>query len=184
MSLLKTKRAVIVLLLIGGLGSVWVLSQPWVTATFVEPNMPTTQVIRTGATLYPASLGAAWLVVACAIALFAFGPKVRTAIGVILIFAGGLILMSPIAFLLTDAMESLPQEYANDAAYRSFVVETSPVVWLLFVTGLVTELAGLAIMMWSQSWGGLSSKQSNSVEPATRSDWDALDAGDDPTLDR
>ncbi|MFZ1362311.1 MAG: Trp biosynthesis-associated membrane protein [Candidatus Nanopelagicales bacterium] len=182
MSLLKSMKASIVLLLVGGFGAIWLLSQPWVTATIYEPQMPTVETARTGATLYPVSFGAAWLVVACAIAFFAFGARVRRVLGVVLIFCGAAILIAPIAFYLSDAVASVQEGRQGSSNYQSVVVETYPFVWLMFLFGLAAALAGASILLWSKDWATLSAKQSNSRKPVEKSDWDALDAGEDPTV--
>lgn len=177
---MKSIKVTMMLLVVGGFGSIWLLSQPWITATLFEPGMPAVEANRTGATLYPVSFGAAWLAVACAIAFFAFGAKVRRVLGVVLVFCGAGILISPIAFYLTDALEQFSQEHAS---YQSIAVETNKLIWLMILFGLAVFLAGVATMLWSQSWATLSGRQSNSTTPKTRSDWDSFDLGDDPTAE-
>lgn len=181
MSFVKSMKASIVLLLVGGFGAVLLLSQPWVTATIYEPQMPTVETGRTGATLYPVSFGAAWLVVACAIAFFAFGPRIRRILGVVLIFSGAVILIAPIAFYLSDAVASVQVAHEGSANYQSIAVETYPLVWIMFLFGLVVMVAGVLTLLWSKDWATLSAKQSHSSKPVAKSDWDALDAGEDPT---
>ena len=180
MSTLKSMKGAMLALLVGGIGSVWLLSQPWATATLFEPNMPTVEVSRTGATLYPASFAAAWLAIASAIAFFAFGPKIRRALGVLLIFCGAAILIAPVAFLLTGAFELLSQEHSN---YQSISVTSNSLVWLMLVFGVATMFAGVVTVLWSGSWSTLSGRQSNAVTPTNRSDWDSFDEGVDPTAE-
>lgn len=178
---MKSLKAALALVVLGGIGSVWLLSQPWVSATLFQDQMPAMEVSRTGATLYPASFAAAWLTVACAIVVVAAGPAIRRIVGYIVTACGIVVLVAPLAFFATDTAAQLSNTYQD---YQSIAVATKSLFWFVLLFGVLTILAGVELILFSREWGVLSAEQANSATPKARSDWELLDDGHDPTGDQ
>lgn len=174
----KTYMITLGLLVLGGLGGVWSLSQVWVTATLFQPGLPTEFLADTGATLYPVALVGSWLAVASAIAIIALGAKARKVIGVLAVLCAVAVLVSPVAFFVTDSAVRVTDQ---NNQFESIAVATTHWYILLLPCSIAIAIAGVLAIVASSQWRSLSNAQTGSQKTTKASDWEVFDRGDDPT---
>jgi uncharacterized membrane protein (TIGR02234 family) len=180
-------------------------SQPWldVTVTRPPPLPPATEVLTGGqaAALVPAC---GLLLLAAAVALIAARGLGRTAVGLLVAVAGGVLAWSGLR-ALTGGLDSVAADVSDvvglgESRLSSSVVATWPALTL--AAGLIAVLAGLLVVVRGQHWPGMGRRyerpgaaaagsaaraarpaRPESPEDRHQAAWKALDRGEDPTAD-
>jgi len=163
-------------------------TRPWVTATAVQPHLPTLEVSVEGTELSPVP-GAMGLVMLAAFgAVVATRGRARQALGLLVLVAAGLVLYAA----LRPGDESQAVEAALSARGwidASYQTATSPWRWLVGASAAVCAVAGVITVRFGRSWATMGSRY-DAPGPLARpietelSDadlWRALDHGRDPT---
>lgn len=159
-------RRALLLCLVGSSLTLLAASRTWVTRTIDHgPSLPLETIRRTGHALEPGLRPAALLGLASVVAVVATRAWGRTAIGLITAYAGGLIL--------------------------GVSIQHAPGLWPVAsaVGGLLLLTGGLLTMLRGYRWGGLSDAYrvpAATADQAPLTDkgvWDALDRGEDPTVE-
>ena len=154
-----------------GCGAILVIvscSMAWTTSTaplLEGVGGPSSEVSVTGAQLVPAANAAGWVALAGILAVIATRSWGRTAVGVILVLAGVVIVVSTIG------------------------ARGSTIWWCAAAFGGALTCGSGVVVAWrGRAWPGLSRRYvapgSDSAAPSrARSPWDAIDHGHDPTTD-
>ncbi len=171
--------AALSVLVIGAVGALLILQRTWIQASVAEMGLGTTHVSFTGSSLVPVAATGAWIATACIPALLATKGSIRRVIGGLIVLAGALIIGGVIGFLLSDSTQRAAKGHAADA-----VVSMSTSLWwiALALAGALVIVAGLAVVKYADRWRELSAEQSAGA-PRELSDWEALNAGLDPTAE-
>jgi uncharacterized membrane protein (TIGR02234 family) len=179
---------VLTLLATGGL-AFFAASRTWASTTIKTPGLPFDKVAITGADAYPAVPALALVVAASAVAILATGPRVRRAIGVLVVVVS-LVAM----WLMLDGNHALESAIADVTKKSPAYTETSKLgsdlrtVWdlvTLGALGLAAALGGLVVGL-AAAWPTMGSRYESlagQAKDARTEDelWAALDEGRDPT---
>jgi len=184
MSRLKAYPSILLLLAISGLLVVWSLSQPWVSATIADGVLPVEKVVVTGSTIYPLAVACGWIALASVLAVAAIRGVARVVLGVVVVLAALGVLANALGFALSPGRDALTQTSISATAQ----VSTSTSQWWIVsaVAALVFGYCGIATIRWGRTWRTLSARQDGNAaaDRPARSDWEALDRGEDPTAEQ
>lgn len=187
-----SKRLAVIVLLLAGVLALAASTQPWVFAQLEQVATSQSEITATGkeanAALAPISLA----VLALGIALTIAGQIFRYVLSIISVLLGaGLIwvgissLADPIAAVSTQLSELTG--LTGGAQFDSVEnLSSTPWPYVTILTGVVTIIAGLIVVLRSRNWktGGRkyeTDKAPVSAEPDRVSDWDMLSNGEDPS---
>ena len=186
-----TSKAFVVLLSLLGAGVLLAGgSRTWVTGTVNDAVLGASRIEGSGGEVASGVVALALVAAAAALASTTSGPVVRRVTLVALALAG-LAEAGLAAMVLLDPSGALGAVAARSTG-RTGSVETNADVtawpWLALVAGLVVTIAAVGGWVGAGSWRGLSARYEAPGTTSTgargqrvASDWDRLDAGDDPT---
>ncbi len=174
---MRSRRLALALLIVGSLGTLGACALQWVSASAsVLSGAGTRSFTATGSEVLPQATAWAVLALAGSLAYLALRGWVRQLAGVIVLVAGVALAIMSIRFGLSPAVDSMGES----------LVEIQVRPWWLVVAAcaLLVVAAGAMGVLWSRPWPTLGSRYE--AEGARRqrptSPWDALDAGQDPTM--
>ena len=187
-----TSKAGVVLLALAGAGVLLASgSRAWVTGTVDDAVLGASRITGTGTQVASGVVALALVAAAAAVASTTAGPAVRrVTLAVLLLAAAGE------AFLVTRVLVDPAGVLGSVAATstgRTGTIETRAGVtswpWVALAAALLLVVAALGGWAGSRRWRGLGARyDSPGAEAAgargqrVASDWDALDAGEDPTV--
>ncbi|NQU36411.1 MAG: Trp biosynthesis-associated membrane protein [Actinobacteria bacterium] len=163
-------------LILGGVGALWSLTQPWASEV-VSNGFTNEEVAISGASLYPVGLAGAWVALASVVAIVATSGRVRQVFGVVVLASAAAVLAAPLLYLILDEIvvgTDLGEPQSAAGARTSWWIVT-------LVSGVLIAAAGITTMVRGSRWRRLSARQDGQKSKAEVSDWDALDHGEDPT---
>jgi uncharacterized membrane protein (TIGR02234 family) len=194
--------AVVLCALSGGL-ALSSSSQPWADVTITrEPPLPPTAVLLTGSQAAPLVAACGLLLLAAAVAVIAVRGLGRTAVGLLVAVAGGVLGWSGLRGV-TGKLAVDAGDVASAVGLGRSEVTTDPVVGsaaVALVAGVLGVLAGLLVVLRGRDWPGMGRRYertgavgrqpggpARAARPETDEDlhqaaWKALDRGDDPTV--
>jgi uncharacterized membrane protein (TIGR02234 family) len=169
----------------------------WISFARGGDGLPSINSSFTGRQVAPAAAALALAVLAGAFAVWALrGAWVRVA-GVLLLAASGYLVYVPISFAANPEMKLVGAYSAatgqKDVGWLAFTGVKTTLWWIpALVGGLVALVASLIVVFHRGRWGGISARYERPAAAAGPSDlsapragaaaWDALDRGDDPTV--
>jgi uncharacterized membrane protein (TIGR02234 family) len=184
---------VLVLGLLGALGSTVGAAHPWVTATSSVHGLPTIHASASGADLAPLAGALGVVVLATFGAVIATRGWVRRGLGVAIVVASAIVVVSAAdPGGASDVLRSgLSAKGWSGGGYRT---STEPWRWLVLVCALVTLAAGAATARYGGQWAVMGERYdapsasgpaaTKPAEDLTETDvWQAIDQGRDPTHD-
>jgi uncharacterized membrane protein (TIGR02234 family) len=181
----------LVLGLFGALGATVGAARPWVSATGTVARLPTMHASASGADLAPLAGALGVAVLAAFGAVIATRGWARRAIGVAIMAASVVIVVS--AADPSGAREALTSGLsAKGWSGGDYRTSTEPWRWLVLLGGAVTLLAGAVTARYGGQWAAMGERYDaprparNAVpkpaEELTENDvWQAIDQGRDPT---
>jgi uncharacterized membrane protein (TIGR02234 family) len=187
-----TSKAGVVLLALLGAGVLLVSgSRTWVSGTVDDAVLGASRVTGTGTQVASGVIALALAAGAAAVASTTSGPRVRrVTLAVVLLAAAGEALF--IGRVLLDPSGVLGSVAAASTG-RTGTIETNAHVtswpWLALTAVALLVAAGIGGWVGSRRWHGLGARYEAPASEAAgprgqrvASDWDRLDAGEDPTL--
>jgi uncharacterized membrane protein (TIGR02234 family) len=181
----------LVLGLLGALGVTAGSSRPWIEATASVRGLPPISAAASGADLSPLAGALGVVILAAFGAVIATRGWVRRGLGVAIVLASGVVVVSVLApgdasGVLTSGLSA---KGWSGGAYRS---TTEPWRWLVLVSALGTGLAGGATARYGDRWAvmggryeapgaGASAGAQRGGELSENDVWQAIDSGRDPT---
>ncbi len=173
-------------------GATWIVALVPVFAGSAAESAPAREVALTGRDLAPLGAAMGWVGLAAIAALLATRTWGRRVTGAVVLVAGGAAGVTGIAFGLTEVASggggafvaaALGEESA--AALTSVSISTC---WLLaLVSGLAMLVCGMIALLDGPSWPRLGARYGRpdtaTPTPSAAAAWDALDRGEDPTVD-
>lgn len=165
-------------------------SRTWVTGTVDDAVLGASRITGSGGEVASGVVALALVAAAAALASTTSGPLVRRITLAVLALAG-LAESGLAAMVLFDPSGALGSVAARSTG-RTGTVETHASVtawpWLALVAGLLAVVAAAGGWVGARGWRGLSARYETPGTTSTgargqrvASDWDRLDAGDDPT---
>lgn len=183
------KRNAALAVLVPALALLAVATRPWATGRARDVlTAGVTEV--TGTTAAPGVLAVTAVAVVALLGLLTGGRLIRAA------SAGVVVLASLGSLALTVVVALRPVTAVADAVARELARTTAPAtvgrstvwVWLALVVAFLLTVGAVAAAVSSRSWAGLSSRYDRDTRAAagprgqTRTAWDELSEGGDPTL--
>lgn len=189
--------AVLVVLGFGALGvlvsygATWVLALVPVFAGTDGGAAPAREVALSGRDLAPLGGAMGWVGLAAIAALLATRTWGRRVTGGVVVVAGGVAGVTALAFALTDVASGGAGAFITAALGPTDAGATSVSIsawWVLaMVSGLALVACGLLALLDGPSWPRLGARYSRpdgqAGAPSAAAAWDALDRGEDPTLE-
>ena len=170
----------LLLLAVGGIIIVLAYGMTWATVTVgVLPGSAeaTRELSVSGRDLYAGAAMCGWVALACVAGVIATRSWGRTLVAVLGLLAGLVASVTAVWFAL-DADAAISGGVADSQGH------TAGPAWLLAVVGgLLVVLASGATIARGRRWPAMGSRYERSTAMRQRSDWDAQDAGEDPTDD-
>ena len=189
-SRLTSKLAVVLLALVGAGILLASGGRVWVNGTVDDAVLGASRVSGTGTEVASGVVALALVGAAAALASATGGAVVRRVTLVVLALAG--VAEAVVAARVALAPEDPLGAIAAKAAGRTGSIETHATItawpWLGVVAGTVLVLAAVAGWLGASRWRGLGARYEAPTTSAgargqrVATDWDRLDAGDDPTL--
>jgi uncharacterized membrane protein (TIGR02234 family) len=187
-------RLALVVLLAGAVAVIVAYGRTWTTTVVVDPGLPTVAVTLSGSDLDPAGAALGLVGLAGVAGLVATRRTGRIVTGVALSLAGVAVLALALRFALTwssgtGSATAITRLVAERTGATALGVTTATSWWLLAaVGGALVAAAGIAAVAYGATWPTLGRRYDSSTAagPAadrTRSAWDRLDDGEDPTAD-
>ncbi|MDD2857938.1 MAG: Trp biosynthesis-associated membrane protein [Candidatus Nanopelagicales bacterium] len=173
---MTSRRTTIALLLVGGAGVLLVCALQWVSATVdVLSGVSTRTFTATGSEVVPQASPLAVVVIAGALAVLAVRGWVRQALGVLLALIGLLLAVAIVGFGINRRVDA-GAETLIDLQVRPWWV-------LAAVFALIVIVSGIVCAVSSRRWPSMGSRyeRQGTSRAQSRSPWEVLDAGDDPT---
>ena len=184
-----SKLTVILLALVGAGVLLTSGGRTWVTGTVDDPVLGSSRILGTGSELATGVVALALVAAAAALASATSGPVVRRLTLAVLALTG-----VGVAFVATRVALD-PEQALGAVAARSLgrtgTIETNASAtswpWIAVVASVLLVLAAVAGWFGASSWRGLGARYEAPGAAAgprgqrVASDWDRLDAGDDPT---
>jgi uncharacterized membrane protein (TIGR02234 family) len=171
--------------------------QRWASVTVQRPApLPPVEAVATGADLAPLVPATGLVLLAAAVALFAVRGSGRVVVGLLTAVAGGVLGWAGLRALLTGGLDAAAVAEAGGGPGASSV-ELAP-GWpvLAAVAGAVGLAAGLLVVLRGRQWPGMGRRYERpdaaAARPAARprtdeeraqAAWQALDRGEDPTVE-
>lgn len=174
---MRSRRLALTLLIIGSLGVLGACALTWASASVsVLSGVGTRSFTATGSQLLPQATAWAVLALAGCLAYIALGGWVRQIVGGIVAASGIVLAVAAVSFGM-DPLVDGGGESLLDIQIRPWWV-------VVALCSLLIVAAGAMAMLWSRPWSSLGSKyEAQGVRRARpASPWDALDAGQDPTM--
>lgn len=185
---------VLVLLLAASAGVLLAYGASWATVAVpvfaggVDAG-PGREVVLTGRDLAPLGAAMGWVGLAAVAALLATRTWGRRVTGVIVVVAGGSAGVIAMTFGLTEVASGSSGSFIEAAlgtGNQPTDVDTS--VWwaAAAIAGLVMVACGMAAVIAGPSWPRLGARYSRATQsgpPSAAATWDALDRGEDPSVD-
>ncbi|MFO6453951.1 MULTISPECIES: Trp biosynthesis-associated membrane protein [unclassified Aeromicrobium] len=174
--------SVLLLLALGG-GTLLAVRAAWATATAQAAGLPEVELSVSGADAVPGAAGLAVLVMAAGLGVLAGGPRLRRAIGALVVLAGVVgVFMTARA---GDAIATAQRRAIDEAAASGIDVQWSTTVAQpLAVAGFVlVVVVGAAVAWLGPRWATMGRKYDAPAarEPDASDLWKAMDDGVDPT---
>jgi len=172
-----SRRLALILLLVGSLGILGTCALTWVTATVsVIAGVGTREFTATGTQLLPSATAWAILALAGSLAFIALRGWIRQAVGVLIGAVGVVLAVQALMFGLDPVVESVGETLVD--------VQIKPWWVLVVVCAVLVIAAGVLAVGWSRCWPALGARYEGESTRRQRptSPWDALDAGQDPTM--
>ena len=167
-------------LAVGGVIVVLAYGMAWATATVgVLPGsaQATRELSVSGRDLYPGAAMAGWVALACVAGILATRSWGRTVVAVLAALSGAAAAGAAIWF-------AIDSDRAVAAGVADVVTASAQPAWLLAVAGgALVMAAGAAAIARGRRWPAMGARYERTSAAARRSDWDAQDAGEDPTDD-
>lgn len=182
-------RSAVLLLAVCGAGMLWAAASTWVTATASPAGLPQVTVSATGNEVLP-SVGAAGIVALAGIAgVWATRGRWRTLIGALLVVVIGWATVAVAVFAV-----SLPSGASDAVANAAGVLpddllQTSVAPWwlLALAAAIVGVVGAVMVTLRGAAWSSMGDRYSRGSQASTALTsaqvWDALDRGEDPTID-
>ncbi len=174
---MRSRRPALTPLIVGSLGILRAYALQWVSASVSGlSGVGTRSFTATGAQVLPQATAWAVLALAGSLAYIALRGWVRQLAGVIVLAAGVALAVMAIGFGLNPVVDSAGETLVD--------IQVRP-WWLLVAVGAVLiVIAGAMGVLWSRPWPTLGSRYEGEGARRQRptSPWDALDAGQDPTM--
>jgi hypothetical protein len=172
-------------------GATWALALVPVFTGADALTSPGREVDLTGRDLAPLGAAMGWVGLAAVPALLATRTWGRRVTGAVVLVGGGVAGVTAVAFALTDVASGGGGAFVAAALGEPDLQTTSVSItawWAVaVVSGLVMLASGLLALVDGPAWPRLGSRYSRSAStsaPASAAAaWDALDRGEDPTLD-
>lgn len=199
MSASPGRRFAVVLLvvLLGSVGILVAFSATWVVAevpVFSGSDAqvgPAREVALTGRDLVPLGAAMGWVGLAAIAALLATRTWGRRVTGAVVLLAGGASGVTGVAFAFTEVATGGGGAFVEAAlGSRTDAVPTSVSVsawWVVAIaSGLALMACGLLAVIEGPSWPRLGARYARTAPdaaPSAAATWDALDRGEDPTID-
>jgi uncharacterized membrane protein (TIGR02234 family) len=187
---LTSKLGVVVLALVGAGTLLASGGRVWVTGTVDDAVLGASRISGTGSEVASGVVALALVGAAAALASATSGAVVRRVTLVVLALAG--VAEAVVAARVALGPEDSLGAIAARAAGRTGSIETHATVtawpWVCIVASLLLVLAAVAGWVGAHRWRGLGARyEAPSTSAGARgqrvaTDWDRLDAGDDPTL--
>lgn len=174
---MTSRRLALALLIVGSLGILGACALEWATATVsVLSGAGTREFTATGAQLLPSFTAWAVLTLAASLALIALRGSVRQSVGVLIAAVGVLLAVQAAGFGLDPTVSSAGETLID--------IQVRPWWLVVVVCAALVTVAGVLAAGWSRNWPALGAKYEGQSARRARpaSPWDALDAGQDPTL--
>ncbi len=166
------------------------LGQSWVTGTSSDPLLGRTALAASGTQLVPAAVAVVVVLGAALVALLSGGPRIRTTAGLVLVL-GAATVVALVARALTDPAAALGRRAAELAGRTGSAVPVTASVtswaWVGLAASVALVVAAGVALVAARGWAGLSTRFDRaeapdpSIEGRTRSAWDELTEGHDPT---
>ena len=189
-SRLTSKLAVVVLALVGSGILLASGGRVWINGTVDDAVLGASRISGTGTEVASGVVALALVGAAAALASATGGAVVRRITLVVLAFAG--VAEAVVAARVALAPEGPLGAIAAKAAGRTGSIETHATItawpWVCVVAGVLLLLAAVAGWLGAAHWRGLGARYEAPTTSAgargqrVATDWDRLDAGDDPTL--
>ena len=189
-SRLTSKLAVVVLALVGSGILLASGGRVWINGTVDDAVLGASRISGTGTEVASGVVALALVGAAAALASATGGAVVRRITLVVLAFAG--VAEAVVAARVALAPEGPLGAIAAKAAGRTGSIETHATItawpWVCVVAGVLLLLAAVAGWLGAARWRGLGARYEAPTTSAgargqrVATDWDRLDAGDDPTL--
>jgi len=183
----RTYRNALLALIIGAVALLVGYSLTWarVEIPMVTGGPASTSVDLSGRDLLPLASATSWIAAAGIAGVIATRTWGRILVGAIVALAGLGSLIGSLWFALASAglVQSAAQSHAGESLAELTAVSIAP-WWVLTALGsLLVLAAGLVTCVRGRTWPGLGRKYDRN-NPRQLTDWQALDLGQDPTLDR
>ena len=187
-----TSKAGVVLLALLGAGILLVSgSRVWVTGTVDDAVLGASRITGTGTQVASGVIALALAAAAAAIATTTSGPVVRRVTLVVLLLAAAAEAFFAARVLLDPS--GVLGSVAAASTGRTGTIETRATVtawpWIALLAVVLLLVAGVGGWVGSRTWRGLGSRYETPGADGTgprgqrvASDWDRLDAGEDPTV--
>lgn len=182
-------RWAMVLLLGAGAGLLWASASLWVSATASPAGLPQVNVSVTGREVLP-SVGAAGIVALAGIAgVWATRGKWRALIGMLLVVVLGWATLTVVGFA-AGLPATADRAVAGTAGLAPADLLTSQVTnwwWLALVAAMMGVVGAGVVTARGASWSAMGDQyarnQADAAAMTSAQVWDALDRGEDPTID-
>lgn len=186
-------RLALLILLVGAVAVIVAYGRTWTTTVVVDPGLPTVAVTLTGSDLDPVGAALGLVGLAGVAGLIATRRTGRIVTGTALSLAGVAVLALALRFALTwssatGSADAVARLVAERSGATALGVTTATSWWLLAaVGGALVAAAGIAAVAVGPTWPMLG-RRYDAADPSpaadpTRSAWDRLDDGEDPTAD-
>lgn len=178
-------RNLITLELISSVLVLVALGRPWVVATYSETGFPTVNLSLSANELNATLNGLAIAAIASALGAIATRGIFRRIVGAIILLLGIGIVIS--TFSLIRNLDQFVGEQFEQAIGREvsgWAAETSNYAFVVMPAGILIALCGLAIMIKSFDSGMSQRYERNPSQERELTQWQALDRGIDPTIQR
>ena len=159
-------------------------TRPWVTAIFVESGSPKLSLGITGRAIEPLGAGAAWALIAGAIAFSITSGILRKVVSGILVILSLTALVSAVnshgSALVTEADRTISQALGRTAVATQY---SENYFWLVAAASSLLSLALSIVLLLAPTVQVTASRYNRAAEDGDLTTWQAIDAGIDPTQD-
>ncbi len=186
---MTTRRYAALGVLVSAVALLLATSRPWVTGRAADPVLAGASLVATGSQAAPAAVALAAVCLAALVVTLTAGRRTRVAAAVVLVasalgaaYAVARVLLDP-----ADALSARAAEQAGRSGAVSVAAEVTGWMWMGLVCAVLLVGTCLWLAVVVRGAGGLSRRFDRPVSaPAegrapTRSSWDALSDGEDPT---
>ncbi|MDP2013144.1 MAG: Trp biosynthesis-associated membrane protein [Actinomycetota bacterium] len=174
---MRSRRLALTLLIVGSLGVLGSCALQWVSASVsILSGIGTRSFTATGSQLLPQATAWAVLALAGSLAYIALRSWVRQIVGLIVAVTGVVLAVLAVGFGLNPVVDSAGELLVD--------IQVRPWWVLVALCALLILASGVMGMLWSRPWPALGSRfEAEGVRrQRPTSPWDALDAGQDPTM--